>query len=192
MKKTTNYQLNQWDATDRILREDFNEDNAKIDAAIAENPYVKLREIVTSADAQQIDVDISNVDWNRYRHLLIIVNGCAEDNGTIINSGSIRINNMAGSQDYSYYNYTGTINSASSFGSFCLNFKNEGKYSEVLISGGSSCFHPSCRVENFGELHTQQFICTAVSGDQMKMLNFYVYAGKLLAGLKIMMYGVKI
>jgi hypothetical protein len=35
MKKTTNYQLNQWDETDRILREDFNADNAKIDAAIA-------------------------------------------------------------------------------------------------------------------------------------------------------------
>ena len=35
MKKTTNYQLNQWDAEDRILREDFNQDNKKLDDAIA-------------------------------------------------------------------------------------------------------------------------------------------------------------
>ena len=34
MQKTTNYQLCQWDGEDRILRTDFNEDNAKIDAAL--------------------------------------------------------------------------------------------------------------------------------------------------------------
>ena len=31
---TTNYQLSQWESTDRILMEDFNSDNAKIDAAL--------------------------------------------------------------------------------------------------------------------------------------------------------------
>ena len=31
MKQTSNYQLNQWEKTDRILMEDFNEDNRKID-----------------------------------------------------------------------------------------------------------------------------------------------------------------
>ena len=34
MNKTSNYQLCQWDGEDRILRTDFNEDNAKIDAAL--------------------------------------------------------------------------------------------------------------------------------------------------------------
>ena len=32
---TTNYQLNQWAKSDRILMDDFNADNAKIDAALA-------------------------------------------------------------------------------------------------------------------------------------------------------------
>ena len=32
---TTNYQLCQWEATDKVLRTDFNQDNAKIDAALA-------------------------------------------------------------------------------------------------------------------------------------------------------------
>lgn len=35
MKQTGNFQLNQWDPTDRILREDFNRDNKTIDAALA-------------------------------------------------------------------------------------------------------------------------------------------------------------
>jgi len=34
MTHTTNYNLSQWDAADRILRTDFNADNAKIDAAL--------------------------------------------------------------------------------------------------------------------------------------------------------------
>ena len=31
---TTNYQLNQWEPTDQVLRTDFNADNAKVDAAL--------------------------------------------------------------------------------------------------------------------------------------------------------------
>ena len=34
--QTTNYQLNQWEATDQVLRTDFNADNAKVDAALAD------------------------------------------------------------------------------------------------------------------------------------------------------------
>ena len=35
MTKTANYNLNQWESTDPIRREDFNADNAAIDAALA-------------------------------------------------------------------------------------------------------------------------------------------------------------
>ena len=34
---TTNYQLNQWEATDQVLRTEFNADNVKIDAALRAN-----------------------------------------------------------------------------------------------------------------------------------------------------------
>jgi len=34
MNQTTNFGLNQWNSTDRIQMEDFNADNAKIDAAL--------------------------------------------------------------------------------------------------------------------------------------------------------------
>lgn len=34
--KTENYQLNQWEPSDSFLRSDFNEDNARLDAALAQ------------------------------------------------------------------------------------------------------------------------------------------------------------
>ena len=49
MKQTSNYQLNQWEKTDRILMEDFNEDNRKIDEALAEEKAA--RETLTAAMA---------------------------------------------------------------------------------------------------------------------------------------------
>lgn len=39
MNTTANYQLNQWEASDRVSREDFNADNQKIDAALAAVPH---------------------------------------------------------------------------------------------------------------------------------------------------------
>ena len=37
LNQTANYGLSQWEATDRILMEDFNSDNSKVDGALKEN-----------------------------------------------------------------------------------------------------------------------------------------------------------
>ena len=37
MTKTTNYQLNQWAKSDRVMMDDFNADNTKIDTALKAN-----------------------------------------------------------------------------------------------------------------------------------------------------------
>lgn len=75
MTKTEHYQLNQWDASDRVLREDFNADNAKIDAALEafsqKSAFVKLKEIATTNAIQQIDVDVSAIDWSHWQHIHI-------------------------------------------------------------------------------------------------------------------------
>ena len=52
MKQTENYGLNQWELTDRIRMEDFNGDNAKIDAA--------LKAISDTTAAQQGAVTLRN------------------------------------------------------------------------------------------------------------------------------------
>ena len=43
MNYTENYQLNQWDASDYVRREDFNEDNRKIEEAIKALDNKRLR-----------------------------------------------------------------------------------------------------------------------------------------------------
>lgn len=82
MKQTENYQLNQWELTDRIRMEDFNGDNSKLDAALnsqaealaAETAaraggdlYVKLLEVTTNAAATQVDLDVSGIDFTAYQ-----------------------------------------------------------------------------------------------------------------------------
>lgn len=71
MRKTANYQLNQWDPKDRILREEFNGDNERIDAALSElnvrDSVVKFREHVTEADADGIVLELAGIDWGAWQ-----------------------------------------------------------------------------------------------------------------------------
>ena len=50
MKYTKNYQLNQWDAADRVLREDFNRDNAAIEAALPADTAQDLYRILLTGE----------------------------------------------------------------------------------------------------------------------------------------------
>lgn len=75
MGETGNYQLKQWEKTDRIQMEDFNADNAKIEAALAglaaqlttkanrsELPWVKIGEATLAESAQQVSVNVSSME----------------------------------------------------------------------------------------------------------------------------------
>ena len=81
MNQTNNYQLCQWDGEDRILRTDFNADNAKIDAAIADNAAaiaaeaearaagdfrVRLLDMTTAESQSEIRVNLSGLDLSPY------------------------------------------------------------------------------------------------------------------------------
>ena len=59
---TTNYQLSQWETTDRILMSDFNTDNNKIDAALkanAEATAALTQTVGTKADASALTAEVS-------------------------------------------------------------------------------------------------------------------------------------
>ncbi len=77
MKKTTNYQLSQWDAEDRILREDFNQDNKKLDDAIAAlrdaSPVVKLLDFTAQSSQSKMELSLADIDLTDYRELWIYV-----------------------------------------------------------------------------------------------------------------------
>ena len=49
---TTNYDLNQWEGTDKVLRTEFNADNAKIDAALKANADAIAAEIYGFAEVK--------------------------------------------------------------------------------------------------------------------------------------------
>ena len=88
MKKTTNYQLNQWEASDYVRREDFNADNAKLDAAIraAADGGAKLAVGTYTGTGDSTD---TTVTVGFPIKALIIANGNSLDgqNGLLIFSG---------------------------------------------------------------------------------------------------------
>lgn len=75
MLQTTNYQLNQWEKSDRILMDDFNRDNEKLDSALQAIrdacPVVKLLDVTTEQDAAQVDLDLSGLDLTPYSNLQV-------------------------------------------------------------------------------------------------------------------------
>ena len=95
LRQTANYQLSQWDAEDRILREDFNRDNEKIDEAIDQaNRMVRLLDVVTDSEAEQVDLDLTGFDAEQYTALKLYFQ-------TTASSVLVRINNLT-----SYYGAT--------------------------------------------------------------------------------------
>ena len=83
MTKTTNYQLNQWAKSDRVMMDDFNADNTKIDAALKANadaiaetaaafPLVKIKEVTLGADTAQWDIDVSDINFYQYTRIFLL------------------------------------------------------------------------------------------------------------------------
>ena len=77
MQQTTHYQLNQWEPEDRILRTDFNSDNARVDAALAGLKAASLMEkvldVTTAEGANLVEVDVSGIDFTQYRQVDVYI-----------------------------------------------------------------------------------------------------------------------
>ena len=83
MNQTANYQLCQWDPTDRILMEDFNSDNSKVDAALKaqadtlESLSQKaggrlLGTLKASASGTTCEFRLDGVDWSAWREVHLV------------------------------------------------------------------------------------------------------------------------
>ena len=88
---TENYNLNLWEPTDKFVREEFNENTNKLDAALACHPSAELLWSATVEETEEpvnnLKFDLSNVDWSRYMALVLIVDTSA-DNGFSIEMGA--------------------------------------------------------------------------------------------------------
>ena len=83
MTKTTNYQLNQWAKSDRIMMDDFNADNQKIDAALAAGPKIA----VGAYDGQATNLpyngyQIKTIELGFRAKLLLITTGSSFNGAT--------------------------------------------------------------------------------------------------------------
>lgn len=69
---TTNFNLSQWEADDKVLRADFNADNAKIDAALNLSFRRELiMEVTAEEDTPELNLDLSQFDWNTYQIVVL-------------------------------------------------------------------------------------------------------------------------
>ena len=76
MNQTSNYQLSQWDPEDRILRTDFNSDNAKIDAALVGRlgaAELIAETLVTEDFVTSLTVDLTEVDWDQWSFVIVFL-----------------------------------------------------------------------------------------------------------------------
>ena len=134
--KTDYLQLNQWQPEDPVLRTDFNADNQKIDAAFAAVPLVKLKEVVTQQDAQQVDVDVSDIDFDAYDEVIVYVEF---ENATASGSPSpycyLQVNGVADASEERYgYNgddrmsSTADVDNTTSYPAYFAAVSDENRY----------------------------------------------------------------
>ena len=115
-KQTEYYQLCLWDEDDSFLRQEFNEDNLKVDGALGElaarTTYVPLLDVTTKAQAGQVDLDVSGIDFTKWKK--VVVEYDHENDGAAGGTGSriyVRLNGQAGTV-YAPYS-TGGYNAVS-------------------------------------------------------------------------------
>ena len=104
---TPNFNLSQWEETDKVLRTDFNADNAKIDAALFCHPSAELiAKVTVEEEMDLLDIDISELDWGRYMALALIVDAI-EFNGFRLSIGGIeRSAYLSSNSQNVYYNHS--------------------------------------------------------------------------------------
>lgn len=135
MTKTEHYQLNQWDAGDRVLRTDFNADNAALDAALhglaQRGMLTKLKSFTvdqTITGTATFDMDVSDIDWGAWQlvyadfalkgsgYMLLYPNG---DREGAISSGYITSNSYDSLAGLINCDYAGKDLSRAEFQIFC-------------------------------------------------------------------------
>ena len=187
---TENYSLCQWEAADQVLREEFNQNNAKIDEALVgiqvTNRYIKLKEVVTDSAARQIDLDVSDIDFSQYLkiELFIYSPGCTgniwiQTNNLTTGYHQVQISG-GGSGETTTTQYLALIQP---YGYGVLMFYTPYPNSRVgcvsITSNGSSSFS--------GYQYTAP--CT---WSQLDTLSFKPWETTLPVSTKIILYGIKV
>jgi len=204
MKQTTNHQLNQWDKTDRIQMEDFNADNAKIDAALAAEaaareaavateasareagdaavPLVKVADVTLQAAASQFDVPVGTITAEEYTCLFIRP---LLDFGSTNSYCTVRCNNTTGyrmagnSKDYGGQAYSNRYAG------------NDTALEIFLNANGVYMFSRSMTYQGNSDTFCAQVTDNSVAENGIQTLNFILSEDTFNAGSRVIVYGLK-
>ena len=201
MTKTTNYQLNQWAKSDRVMMDDFNADNATLDAALKANAdaiaaettarvagdvLVKLKEITVTSEIAQIDMDFSDIDLRSFSKLIIRPALACTDNVDYrlrFGSGEGTIFRHYVNREFANYDYAAGLGPTGR------------EYAEVELCPGDGCYYITTRkltstggtvtvcttnASNFGETGPNSLSLYKTSSAQY-----------FTAGSSVTLYGVK-
>ena len=191
MKKTTNYQLSQWDAGDRILREDFNQDNKKLDNAIAAlrdaSPVVKLLDFTARSSQSKMEISLADIDLSDYRELWIYPKFSASTTET--NSIYLTVNDLTQYQTnssstrfglVSLSTYSGSGNKTTSRITLLLGNVIAGYHATAYLNG-------STFAANISGLRTVQ-----LTGSELTKMAFCSDNGVIGSGTRVTILGVRI
>lgn len=174
--KTAALGLNQWALTDPFLMEDFNEDNRKIDAAVArKSEFVKLKEVTTTVGGvSQIDVDVSDIDFGAWQYVLMDVVSDKYGFVRVNNNTSGGFNQIGGSSGWS-----GGVARCQGYSRllFLTNLRSSEKVYAVSYNA-STLYAGGNGYVAYGDVRSLNLVCQETNG----------YFG---AGNKIVLWGVR-
>ena len=204
MTKTTNYQLNQWAKSDRLRMDDFNANNAKIEAALksqtealaaetaareAANSYVKLVDVSPEVGSTQMDIDVSGINLDDYQKLIIYPQFICGSNS----AEGMQINGISSQVYCCYSSGSGTqkLKYAAEFA------PDSSRVVEIdLISTSSGIFVLNRILEISGSYNTsaRTLPMANLTDGKVNTINFmreYANSGAHAAGSRVTIYGLK-
>ena len=195
MNQTQNLHLPQWEADDRIMRTDFNDAMASIDAAVAAkadtadlpaaitaaSPIVKLKDVTLDADTVQWDIDMMDVNLSGYSALLLYPAFLSDGNEPVY----LRLNDISDN----YYRESGQQKA------YFLSFSGPRTSLHQAVIRRAPTFY-SALCQNFSDGGSQSASAGAINSswldDTITSLNFVAYTNKhILSGSRIVLYGLR-
>ena len=207
--KTAALGLNQWVLSDQFLMEEFNEDNRRVDAAVAPLSLVKLGEVVTSQSCQQIDLDVSGIDWEKYAKISILwqvsVNHYPSDSATVLmtangnrSEGAYTLHYMTNGcnlQDSAYLFYGRVYKSNSPSGRFLFETLTYPCFGDAIFMTRNRSISDPAYYDVGGYMKNGSGIAAFSSLRTLNFTAFNDYQDKPAltfdAGCKFMIYGVR-
>jgi hypothetical protein len=193
---TEHYGLCQWEATDQVLREEFNEDNARIEAALddvnAQVSVKKLLEYEITEPVTQFDVDVSPIAFEEFGEIKIVA---------ALQSGAdvlMRLNGIADKQ-YGFGDYTSTGGGQGSFSdTYMARFPAENRWacgvltSIVPAQGRNVIFRNYCIGCSGGGISYScgTSLSANVQWQQLNTLNF-VGTSSIEVGSRVQIWGMR-